>query len=160
MHDRAYAESFKDPRWQKLRLETFERDGWACRRCAAKDVELNAHHTYYEFGQPPWSYPPRSIVTYCNDCHETIHASKKGFDRDLSSMFYRLGFSEVDIANIALILVDAEKTAIALGVNGAQLVKTFIGLSLAAIKDGPDDRLELIRKVISGAETYFDCIQK
>lgn len=156
MDDREYAESFKDPRWQKLRLETFERDGWKCRRCGAKDVELNAHHTYYEFGQPPWSYPPRSIVTYCNDCHEEIHASKKAFERDLASMFYRVGFSEVDVANIAHLLLEAEETNLVLGVNGAQLVRAFIGISLYVIKEGPDDWRAQIRKVISAAETYLD----
>lgn len=70
----AYSEKLKDPRWQKLRLEIFQRDGFACRICGATDKTLNAHHSYYEKGvEGIWDYDHRSIVTLCEDCHSEEH---------------------------------------------------------------------------------------
>jgi 5-methylcytosine-specific restriction enzyme A len=71
----AYSRKLQDPRWQKLRLQVFERDGWACRGCGDADSMLNAHHTYYTNGAAPWDYPPESIVTLCGECHESEHAN-------------------------------------------------------------------------------------
>jgi len=67
-----YSEKLKDPRWQKKRLEILERDGWACRRCGAKDQPLHVHHAFYSKGVDPWDYPPRSLFSFCEDCHRLV----------------------------------------------------------------------------------------
>ena len=67
-----YSEKLKDPRWQKKRLEIFERDGWQCKVCGAglnDGITLNIHHTYYNFKLNPWEYPEKSLLTLCEDCH-------------------------------------------------------------------------------------------
>lgn len=45
-----YKEKLKDPRWQKKRLEIFDRDGWKCVECGDKDSTLNVHHIFYLSG--------------------------------------------------------------------------------------------------------------
>jgi len=42
-----YFEKFKDPRWQKKRLEIMERDQWTCQDCGSTDRSLNVHHMRY-----------------------------------------------------------------------------------------------------------------
>lgn len=77
---RDYAELLLDPRWQRRRLEVFDRDGWACLRCKNKLVTLHAHHEYcddalnfYPLYLNPWEYPLETIKTLCDDCHRERH---------------------------------------------------------------------------------------
>ena len=74
-----WSSAFRDSRWQKLRLEIMERDGWTCKSCGATGdgVTLNVRHAYYESGKAPWEYPADSLVTWCEDCHGKIHEAQK-----------------------------------------------------------------------------------
>lgn len=65
-----YSEKLKDPRWQKKRLAIFERDGWKCVACDAKDKTLHVHHSSYH-GEP-WEAPDEELDTLCDYCHERI----------------------------------------------------------------------------------------
>lgn len=64
-----YSEKLKDPRWQKKRLEIFERDGWKCMACLSKDNTLHVHHIFYLPKKDPWDIPNGLLITLCNDCH-------------------------------------------------------------------------------------------
>lgn len=64
-----YFEKLKDPRWQKKRLEIFERDGWRCKECYSKEKTLHVHHLFYLKGKEPWEIPNGFLVTLCEDCH-------------------------------------------------------------------------------------------
>lgn len=64
-----YSEKLKDPRWQKLRLKVFERDGFKCCCCDARDATLHVHHLIYSQGEP-WDAPPDTLETLCESCHE------------------------------------------------------------------------------------------
>jgi len=55
-----------------MRLKIMERDGFACRKCAAKDKTLHVHHHYYTKGAEPWEYDDEVLVTLCNDCHADV----------------------------------------------------------------------------------------
>lgn len=68
---------YLDPRWQKLRLRTFERDGWACKACRSTTTTLVAHHKRYNGGRI-WSSPLTAIQTLCTDCHEALGPHPKG----------------------------------------------------------------------------------
>lgn len=70
MSGRTYAEKLKDPRWQKMRLEVLQRDGWECQNCTSTTTTLHVHHRYYERGADPWAYPLDALVTLCAKCHE------------------------------------------------------------------------------------------
>jgi hypothetical protein len=65
-------ENYKDPRWQKCRLQIMERDEFKCRMCHRSDVTLNVHHAYYERGKKPWEYDDDILFTFCEECHKTI----------------------------------------------------------------------------------------
>lgn len=68
-----YSEKLKHPRWQRKRLEIFQRDNWRCRQCGDPDTELVVHHKVYRAGVEPWEYGGGDLVTLCVNCHEGIH---------------------------------------------------------------------------------------
>lgn len=70
---------YRDPRWQKKRLEIFRRDNFTCRECNSKDIELHCHHCFYETGLAPWDYPDDSLLTLCSDCHEQRASEEKSW---------------------------------------------------------------------------------
>lgn len=72
-----YTDLLKDPRWQKKRLEVFERDNWECSRCSFTESQLNVHHIEYIRGKNPWDYDMNKLITLCNECHEDIHKHKE-----------------------------------------------------------------------------------
>ncbi len=66
----SYSEKLRDPRWQKKRLEVFQRDNWTCQKCFSKEDTLNVHHRKYIPKHDPWDYPLELLVTLCEECHE------------------------------------------------------------------------------------------
>lgn len=68
---KTYRDKLRDPRWQRVRLLIFERDGWQCVHCGAKDKELHVHHFAY-VGKDPWDTPKWLLRTLCRDCHDTV----------------------------------------------------------------------------------------
>lgn len=34
---------------------------------------LHVHHTYYQYGNEPWEYPSKALITLCWNCHESLH---------------------------------------------------------------------------------------
>jgi hypothetical protein len=69
---KSYSEKLKDPRWQKLRLEVFERDEFACTRCGDKENTLNVHHWSYAKSGNPWDSDMGELDTVCEACHKKI----------------------------------------------------------------------------------------
>lgn len=65
-----YSDKLRDPRWQRKRLEVFDRDGWQCTNCKNSEITLHVHHKVYEQGKDPWEYDNDSLVTLCEDCHK------------------------------------------------------------------------------------------
>ena len=65
-----YLEKLKDPRWQKRRLEIFERDNWTCQNCGNSESTLHVHHRWYAGN--PWEAPDRALVTLCENCHKSL----------------------------------------------------------------------------------------
>jgi hypothetical protein len=69
----SYSDKFKDPRWQKKRLEIFNRDNFKCCYCGETQKSLNAHHLCYIKGYDPWEYKDIFILTLCQECHSCFH---------------------------------------------------------------------------------------
>lgn len=69
-----YGEKLKDPRWQKKRLEVFQRDEFMCQNvgCLATDKTLHVHHLIYFKGKEPWDIDIKYLLTLCEDCHEEL----------------------------------------------------------------------------------------
>jgi hypothetical protein len=64
-----YLEKLKDPRWQKLRLRVFEREGFKCQCCDNDKETLHVHHLIYSKGEP-WEAPIETLECLCESCHE------------------------------------------------------------------------------------------
>jgi len=78
----SYSEKLQDPRWQKIRLQVFERDRWACQVCGDSTSTLNVHHWYYEKGRNPWEYEIDTLSTLCEGCHE-FELQRGGIEKEL-----------------------------------------------------------------------------
>lgn len=68
---KTYQYKLKDPRWQKKRLEILNRDNWSCIICGNDKATLHVHHTYYENNKEPWEYENKTLLTFCDSCHES-----------------------------------------------------------------------------------------
>jgi len=66
-----YAIKYKDPRWQKKRLEVMQRDEFRCLHCGNEKATLNVHHCFYVAGRDPWEYDNECLQTLCEECHAT-----------------------------------------------------------------------------------------
>lgn len=90
-----YSEKLRDPRWQKRRLETMERDDWACRSCRDKTKPLHVHHLWYE-GEP-WEAPDEALVTLCEDCHEEETFERPEVEGRLVRAFRRVRLFDLEL---------------------------------------------------------------
>lgn len=64
-----YSDKLQDPRWQKKRLEIFERDDFTCQHCFTNKNTLHVHHIAYSSGEP-WDIENHLLTTLCKECHE------------------------------------------------------------------------------------------
>lgn len=66
----SYQTDLQDPKWQRKRLEIFDRDGFQCIHCGATDRTLTVHHRSYH--GKPWECPDIDLETLCDGpdgCH-------------------------------------------------------------------------------------------
>ena len=68
-----FFDQYKDPRWQKRRLEIMQRDEFMCQCCYDPENTLNVHHKYYIHNKKPWEYPDKLLTTVCQPCHDFIY---------------------------------------------------------------------------------------
>lgn len=73
---KTYSEKLKDPRWQRKRLEVFNRDNFTCQDCGNAKKTLHVHHKNYYPGKEPWEYNNNNLITLCFECHESEEVSK------------------------------------------------------------------------------------
>jgi len=93
MAKKTYIELLRDPRWQKRRLEIFERDEWKCTNCDDKTKNLQVNHKQYRYGAKPWEYEDWELETLCEDCHG--RATKQS--KLLKSVLPNLTLSDADV---------------------------------------------------------------
>ena len=67
-----YKEQIKHPKWQRKRLEIFERDNWKCRICQENNKQLQVHHLYYLPNTMIWDYDNEAMVTLCEEHHRQL----------------------------------------------------------------------------------------
>lgn len=95
-----YSEKLSDPRWQKKRLEIFERDGWACIKCGDSESTLHVHHVRYIPGKDPWDYKNHMLMTLCANCHEAEKEMRRDYESCLLDILRDFGFLADDIYSI------------------------------------------------------------
>lgn len=81
-----YAESLRDPRWQRKRLEILQRDNFTCQSCGTTEKELHVHHGYYETGLSPWEYDNDTLTTLCKNCHIHMGVMTSVYHKLLASL--------------------------------------------------------------------------
>lgn len=81
-----YKEKLLDPRWQKKRLEIFNRDGFSCWWCGDKETTLHLHHEAYS-GSNPWEAPDYCLITICAECHDVEHYPLTALEKILIDSF-------------------------------------------------------------------------
>jgi DNA-binding transcriptional LysR family regulator len=117
-----YYEKLTDPRWQKKRLEVFQRDDFCCQLCFDAESPLAVHHRYYDKSLDPWEYPLEALVTLCETCHQSEYEDQYEADRALVRAFRSAGFMNVDLDAIAAGLKDYTLPHV------AEVTSTMIGL--------------------------------
>jgi hypothetical protein len=85
-------EKYKDPRWQKRRLEIFERDNWQCLWCGATHKQLAVHHLAYTVDDP-WDAGDNHLLTVCQECHDNDHKSRAEIEKALLNNLKVIGIS-------------------------------------------------------------------
>jgi hypothetical protein len=65
-----YSEQYKDPRWQKKRLEIMQRSNYSCEWCGNTKKQLSIHHGYYKPKTAVWEYDNSTLHCLCQSCHE------------------------------------------------------------------------------------------
>ena len=95
-----YSEKLKDPRWQKKRLEIFERDGFTCQSCTDAGSTLHIHHIKYIRGKEPWDYPSNHLITLCHICHEYERENYQPLLNEISKMLKDKLFTTDDLISI------------------------------------------------------------
>lgn len=73
MTKKTYADKLLDPRWQKKKNLTLERDNYTCQYCKLEHKTLNVHHFCYLVGGDPCEVPDDALITLCDDCHFIEH---------------------------------------------------------------------------------------
>lgn len=96
MRNSDYARQYKDPRWQRKRLEIMQRDCFACVECGDKKSTLNVHHIRYLKDVPVWAHPPWLLVTLCESCHEAIHDGEPSTGERLYHVARSVGMTHDD----------------------------------------------------------------
>lgn len=67
-----YSEKLRHPKWQRKRLEIFNRDDFACLNCDDTETELAVHHKEYS-NDDPWKESSENLMTLCKNCHTRAH---------------------------------------------------------------------------------------
>jgi hypothetical protein len=84
----AFFKKYKDPRWQKKRLEIMERDEFSCLDCGDSEKTLNVHHKWYEKDTAPWDYPDECYETLCEDCHKEHENTKSQIKEYIKKLYH------------------------------------------------------------------------
>lgn len=106
----AYSEKLKDPRWQKKRLEILDRDHWACQSCFDAGSTLHVHHRSYVWGNDPWDYDNKLLVTLCESCHAEETDNLKLEERALLNTLKMGGADSLELNDMMDSLADIRRS--------------------------------------------------
>lgn len=91
-----YKEYLRSPRWQKKRLEIFNRDNFTCTKCNNTEEQLEVHHLDYLPELKPWEYPMDMMVTLCSSCHNKEN-NRELLEKHLATTLKMNGFLYGDL---------------------------------------------------------------
>lgn len=88
-----YSDKLKDPRWQKKRLEIFNRDNWRCVYCDDDKSTLVVHHL--EYSGEPWEVDNIFLITLCSNCHELEHTYREEEEKKLLNLLKAVSYRDL-----------------------------------------------------------------
>jgi len=92
-----FSKQYKDPRWQRLRLQVMQSADFTCQHCGAKHKPLHIHHTRYQ--GKVWEVNPIFLRCFCEDCHEEWHNCKESI------------FANIEFFSLEQLILLSEKAA-------------------------------------------------
>lgn len=92
----AYEKKLLDVRWQKKRLDVFNRDKFACKCCGNNQGSMHIHHLEYLGNTEPWDYPLDMLICLCSNCHQKETGRGK-IEKTLLLTFKMRGFIYDDL---------------------------------------------------------------
>ncbi len=82
--DDTFAAQYKNPLWQKKRLEAMEEADFKCQMCFGSEEQLHVHHKRYIKGRRIWEYDNNELVVLCHECHEIVHHEQEVLKRTIA----------------------------------------------------------------------------
>lgn len=67
--------TIKRPKMAANATEVRQRDNYKCQLCGSTTTFLHVHHLYYKPATKVWEYDIESLVTLCENCHNSVHSS-------------------------------------------------------------------------------------
>ena len=98
-----YSEKLHSPKWQRKRLEIFQRDNFKCVACGNDENELQVHHVAYLGNIEPWEYPNDMLRTLCEICH-TKEKERPELEKNLAMTFKMNGFLYDDLLALSSLI--------------------------------------------------------
>lgn len=102
-------QQYRDPRWQRRRLEIMESAGFKCEECGTGSATLNVHHRHYIKDRAPWDYEDDELRCLCEDCHTDASEAIREL-KVLAGRLSEFGLRELIGVAKSLLLTDAEKS--------------------------------------------------
>lgn len=115
-----YHNKLKDPKWQKKRLEIFNRDSFTCTLCGDKESTLAVHHKEYAKSGNPWDVDNSKLITVCEQCHQEIETALQ-YKIDIIKVGKIMGINN----NLLLCLSASNKVYFRLYDKNQNLIKGF-----------------------------------
>jgi hypothetical protein len=84
--ENTFFDQYKDPRWQKKRLEVLEAFNYSCLFCGEKHKTLHVHHVYYVSGRSVWEYEICELMVLCDECHASVHTLKDQLSKQVFTL--------------------------------------------------------------------------
>lgn len=142
-----YADKYKNPKWQKKRLEILQRDEFSCRFCGDDKSMLHVHHIAYK-GEI-WEQDNELLITLCESCHTREELALKRESFELIKNLRSLGFTANSISSLAKVFekdrgwmfYEPAFDILKLAVDEDQIWETIETLFWQLLKEKRNDRL-------------------
>jgi hypothetical protein len=136
MANNDYLEKLKDPRWQRKRLEIFNRDEFACQICYSVENTLVVHHKVYLANKEPWEYDDYMLTTLCEECHDAETKMRPVYNKyllgRLAPLFFHdsildltVGFNKLELLHSQEIVAGAYSLALSEPTIQRELIDKF-----------------------------------
>lgn len=133
-------EKYRDPRWQRRRLEKFQQSNYMCEHCRATEATLHVHHKIYRRGAEPWDYELHELELLCESCHEEQHDLKKSLQDAIAILDQYAFQSLLGFAQALALKQECEGT-----IRTISPMHTD-GISAAFAADNPQEVLDLPKR--------------